>query len=82
MPLFDGDLVFALSTGARPAGDVLAQMCIGHLAADWVARAIARAVYHAGPRVQPPAYREVWREASGQRFRSQSAQQADNHRRS
>ena len=58
--LFDGDLVFALSTAARPAGDALAQTRIGHLAADCVARAIARAVYHAGPRVQPPAYGAVW----------------------
>lgn len=46
---FDGDLVFALSTSTRPAptdGDVLA---LGHFAAVCLARAIARAVWHATP---------------------------------
>jgi L-aminopeptidase/D-esterase-like protein len=43
---FDGDLVFALSTGARPAGN---PMLIGHAASLCLARAIARAVYAARP---------------------------------
>jgi D-aminopeptidase len=42
----DGDLVFALSTDARPAGNV---MLIGHAASLCLARAIARAVYEATP---------------------------------
>lgn len=42
----DGDLVFALSTGDRPPGDLL---LLGHLAATCMARAIARAVFLATP---------------------------------
>ncbi|MBD0864186.1 MAG: P1 family peptidase [Rhodobacteraceae bacterium] len=42
----DGDLVFALSTGTKPAGN-LAQ--IGHAAALCLARAIARAIFLATP---------------------------------
>lgn len=42
----DGDLVFALTTGARPAADVL---LTGHAAALCLSRAIARAVYAATP---------------------------------
>lgn len=42
----DGDLVFALTTGARPAADVL---LTGHAAALCLSRAIARAVYSATP---------------------------------
>ncbi|QFT58311.1 Peptidase family S58 [Sulfitobacter sp. THAF37] len=43
----DGDLVFALSTAGRAAGDVT---LIGHAAALCLSRAIARAIYHATPR--------------------------------
>ena len=54
---FDGDLVFALSTGARPLKDAdLDPFRLGHAAACTLARAIARAVFHARPRpgdVQP-----------------------------
>lgn len=42
----DGDLVFALSTDAKPAGNV---GVIGHAAALCLSRAIARAVYEATP---------------------------------
>ncbi|KIN74174.1 P1 family peptidase [Sulfitobacter guttiformis] len=42
----DGDLVFALTTGALPAADVL---LTGHAAALCLSRAIARAVYAATP---------------------------------
>lgn len=48
---FDGDVVFALSTAARPLGDggdfTIAR--IGALAADVLARAVARGVYAAQP---------------------------------
>lgn len=43
---FDGDLVFALSTGSAPESDVT---LIGHAASLCLARAIARAVYAATP---------------------------------
>jgi D-aminopeptidase len=43
---FDGDLVFALSTGDKPQGDVT---LIGHAASLCLARAIARAVFAATP---------------------------------
>ncbi|MEX2517986.1 MAG: P1 family peptidase [Paracoccaceae bacterium] len=47
---FDGDLVFAASTGARPLGpDPLEALALGHAAAICLARAIARAVYEATP---------------------------------
>lgn len=47
---FDGDVVFALSTGRRPleGGDFTIAR-IGALAADCLARAVARAVYEATP---------------------------------
>ena len=45
----DGDLVFALSTGARAPSDDRALTVIGHAAALCLARAIARAVYLARP---------------------------------
>jgi L-aminopeptidase/D-esterase-like protein len=48
---FDGDVVFALSTARRPLPEpeTLAIARIGALAADCLARAIARAVYEATP---------------------------------
>ena len=47
---FDGDLVFALSTGnARAPVDDTALLEIGHAAAICLARAIARGIYHATP---------------------------------
>lgn len=46
--LFDGDLVFAVSTGARALTDpALDQFQLGHAAAQCLERAIARAVYEA-----------------------------------
>ena len=46
----DGDLVFALSTSGRPLADPERSVSlIGHAAALCLARAIARAVYHARP---------------------------------
>jgi D-aminopeptidase len=54
----DGDLVFALSTGAGPAADPL---LIGHAAALCLSRAIARAVYEARPAAGDllPCWRDV-----------------------
>lgn len=47
---FDGDLVFAVATGARPLPDPDADaFLLGHAAASCLARAIARAVYLARP---------------------------------
>lgn len=48
---FDGDVVFALSTARRPLaeGDNFTLARIGALAADTLARAVARAVYEATP---------------------------------
>ena len=47
--LMDGDTIFILATGARPLGKSAAfeVSCIGALAADCMARAIARGVYEA-----------------------------------
>ncbi|MGA0616653.1 P1 family peptidase [Paracoccus sp. KR1-242] len=48
---YDGDLVFAVSTGARPLPDpVLTPFQLGHAAASVLARAIARGVHAAIPR--------------------------------
>ena len=48
---YDGDVVFVLATGRRPLGDdpVFAVTRLGALAADCLARAIARGVYEARP---------------------------------
>lgn len=46
----DGDLVFAVATGARPLETPeVDRLMIGHAAALCLSRAIARAVYHATP---------------------------------
>lgn len=56
---FDGDIVFAVSTGAGPAATALDMVELGHAAATCLARAIARAVYLA----DPPAHltQKSWR---------------------
>lgn len=57
---FDGDLVFAVSTGAKPLPDPIADpFTLGHAAATVLARAIARAVYEATPAPgdRQPCYR-------------------------
>ncbi len=47
---FDGDLIFAAATGAKPLGDPIADTTmLGHFAALCVSRAIARAIYAATP---------------------------------
>ena len=61
----DGDLVFAAATGARTLADpVIALAELGSLAADVVARAIARGVYEA--RALPfPGALPSWRDKFG-----------------
>ena len=60
----DGDLVFALSTGAREMDDpVLDGIALGHAAATCLARAIARAVYCAEAR--PGDVAPTWRSLFG-----------------
>lgn len=44
---FDGDLVFAAATGAKPLASDFEALRLGHAAACCLARAIARGVYHA-----------------------------------
>ena len=58
---FDGDLVFALSTGEKPAPVNAADlMQLGHIAAATLSRAIARGVFAAAPTPEhlsmPPSY--------------------------
>ncbi len=59
---FDGDVVFALSTARRPIGGHadFAVARLGTLAADTLARAVARAVFEARP--WPGAEGSSWRE--------------------
>lgn len=68
----DGDLVFAAATGARaladPVGDALR---LGDAAAGCLARAIARAVYHATP--APGDLVPTWGQRFGRRSASQGA---------
>ena len=58
----DGDLVFAASTGRRDADDQ-ERMLLGHFAATCLARAIARAVFHASPAPNDPF--PTWTERFG-----------------
>lgn len=56
----DGDLVFAASTGRRDLNDA-DRLLIGHTAATCLARAIARAIFHAAP--APGDLVPTWSEA-------------------
>ena len=62
---FDGDIVFSLSTGRRDAPESLPRPVlvtrIGAVAADTLARAIARAIYEATafPDAGLPAWRDI-----------------------
>lgn len=57
----DGDLVFAVSTGARPLADEIVEpMWIGHTAATCLARAVARGVYEA--QAEPSDPLPTWRD--------------------
>ncbi|MEO0820283.1 MAG: P1 family peptidase [Pseudomonadota bacterium] len=56
----DGDTVFVLATGAVPVRDPIATVArAGMMAADCVARAIARGVYEAAPAAGLPAWRDL-----------------------
>ena len=58
---FDGDLVFAMSTGVRPLADPAADAFgLGHAAAACLARAIARGVHAASP--APGDLQPCWRD--------------------
>jgi D-aminopeptidase len=61
----DGDVVFAVSTGRRPLADpMLGLTVLGTVAANCVARAIARAVYEATALPHPGAL-PAWRDRFG-----------------
>jgi L-aminopeptidase/D-esterase-like protein len=62
---FDGDIVFALATARRPLPDPapLALARLGALAADVLARAVARGVYEARP--WPGSDVRCWRDLPG-----------------
>jgi len=61
--LFDGDLLFGVSTRQQPLGDdaTVMQMALGHAAALCMSRAIARAVYmaEAAPNDTLPTWRSL-----------------------
>lgn len=59
---FDGDTVFALSTGDLPMAEprALELARLGHMAADCLARAVARGVYAAETLGSLRCYRDVW----------------------
>jgi len=61
---FDGDVVFALATGRKPLAepDAYTLARLGALAADTLARAVARGVFEAKP--WPDAYVPCWRDLS------------------
>lgn len=58
---FDGDTIFVLATGGVPLSDAPAAdlSLIGSLAADCVARALARGVYHADSVAHLRSYRDI-----------------------
>ena len=64
----DGDVIFAVSTGARPLGEghdgIVALTWLGHLAALCLSRAVARGVFHATPAPGDP--KPTWSERFGQ----------------
>jgi L-aminopeptidase/D-esterase-like protein len=62
----DGDVVFAAATGQRPLGDPIAALAgLGAVAADVLARAIARAVHEAAALPFPGAL-PSWRDKFGE----------------
>lgn len=66
---FDGDTVFALSTGARRIGEPrpFVLMQLGHAAADCLARAVARGVYEANTLGEARSYRDCCAERERRR---------------
>ncbi|WP_439816286.1 P1 family peptidase [Zavarzinia sp. CC-PAN008] len=63
---YDGDTVFVLSTGRVPLDTptALALTRIGHMAADCLARAFARGIYHATGFGDWPTWSATWRDRS------------------
>jgi L-aminopeptidase/D-esterase-like protein len=61
---FDGDTVFALSTGAGPAVAPAELLKLGSAAADCLARAIMRAMLAAESLGGFPSWRQRWRRAT------------------
>jgi len=62
--LVDGDLIFSVSTAARPVADpIFDAIELGHAAANCLARAIARAIYLASPAPGDwfPTWQQKWR---------------------
>jgi L-aminopeptidase/D-esterase-like protein len=57
---FDGDTVFALSTGSGEAADPARLTRLGSAAADCLARAIMRAIVAAEPLGGYPNWRQIW----------------------
>lgn len=57
---YDGDIVFALATGRRSVGGMIDVMRIGLLAADCLARAVARGVYAADDLGDIRSYRSLY----------------------
>jgi len=57
---FDGDTVFALSTGTGGPVEPAALLALGSAAADCLARAIMRAVLAAEPLGGVPSWRQLW----------------------
>lgn len=57
---FDGDTVFALSTGNGPPVDAAVLTRLGTAAGDCLSRAIMRAVVAAEPLGGYPSWREIW----------------------
>tara|TARA_R110000868_G_scaffold225568_2_gene477833 strand:+ start:38206 stop:38739 length:534 start_codon:yes stop_codon:yes gene_type:complete len=59
---FDGDVLFVLATGTKPLGDEMRPreiLRLGAIAADCVARAVARGVYEAKTLGDTVAYRDT-----------------------
>lgn len=62
---FDGDIVFALSTGAGPPIEPAALLRIGSAAADCLARAVMRALIAAEPLGGVQSWRQLWGQRGG-----------------
>ncbi len=62
---FDGDIVFALSTGAGATGPPAMLLRLGSAAADCLTRAVMRALTMAEPLGGVPSWRQLWRRPHG-----------------
>ena len=57
---FDGDTIFAMATGEKPLQGASQLGMIGMMAADCVARAIARGIYNASSLGSNASYRSLF----------------------